>query len=154
MKHPTKTRIRDSAQTQKTHKLKKNSSALQSYVFSAYVIRPIIEFTILLLCTLESFDNWHTCSLLVFAFDALINSLICQTWTLCKATFGNNFTCRQICMSILTVNGSKCQRFALQSIHCFLVEIFLEIRRCFSKIAGNSADTAINALRTADAPLW
>ena len=33
------------------------------------------------------------------------------------------------------------------------VEIFFEIRRYFSKIAGNSADTAVNLLRTADAPL-
>ena len=30
---------------------------------------------------------------------------------------------------------------------------FFEIRRYFSKIAGNSADTAVNVLRTADAPL-
>ena len=29
---------------------------------------------------------------------------------------------------------------------------FFEIRRYFSKIAGNSADTAANFLRTADAP--
>ena len=30
---------------------------------------------------------------------------------------------------------------------------FTEIRRYFSKIAGNSADFAVNLLRTADAPL-
>ena len=32
--------------------------------------------------------------------------------------------------------------------------IFFQNRRCFSKIAGNSADTAVNLLRTADLPLW
>ena len=41
---------------------------------------------------------------------------------------------------------------------CFSVQncpgrIFFEIRRYFSKIAGNSADTAVILLRTADAPL-
>ena len=35
----------------------------------------------------------------------------------------------------------------------YLCSNFFEIRRYFSKIAGNSADTAVNALRTADAPL-
>ena len=30
---------------------------------------------------------------------------------------------------------------------------FSEIRRYFSKIAGSSTDTALNLLRTADAPL-
>ena len=28
---------------------------------------------------------------------------------------------------------------------------FFEIRRCFSKIAGKSADTAVNLVKTADA---
>ena len=33
------------------------------------------------------------------------------------------------------------------------VEFFFEIRRYFSKIASNSADTAVNAIKTVDAPL-
>ena len=38
-------------------------------------------------------------------------------------------------------------------IETYPVRNFFEIRRYFSKIARNSADTVVNALRTTDAPL-
>ena len=44
----------------------------------------------------------------------------------------------------------KCKTYIL--LHSDPVRNFFEIRRYFSKTAGNSADNIANLLRTADAP--
>ena len=73
----------------------------------------------------------------------------------------------QMSPSLKSFNWYKCLRYSeikaltrladdLQET-CYLDSVpgrnFFEIRRFFSKTAGNSSDTAVNLLRTADAPL-